>query len=364
MTKRQVIFFLAALLIAVTGVAGCGIAFGGQPAERSTPRTLQTVAGYVVPWDSRSVAAIRGGTLTEVSPVWYQPLENGKLAFASNEAQQSQAKIEALASSDSVAVLPTISNYVDNQWDGRLIHRLLSDPQLRAAHVAAIAALARSGRWAGIDLDYESLMTQDRGAYSAFVRDVAAALHHEGKRLTLTVHAKTAEPGDWSGARAQDWRALGAAADEVRVMAYDYSTETSSPGPIAPVGWVKSVLQLAVAEVPRDKIVLGLATYGYDWANGQPTQDLQTTDAVALAEAHGVPVKWDTSSQCPWFAYTDDQGHPHTVWYENAQSLKAKLNLALSYHIGGVFLWQLGGEDPAIWGPLHAARWGDSAVGL
>lgn len=356
MNRSHKAFVAVAILMGISSILGCGATTPTGPrAAQTSPYTLHTVAGYVVPWDARSVAATAQGALTEVSPDWYVPTESGQVVFASQDAQQSQSQTEALASSHHVLIVPTIANYVGDTWDGRLIHHLITDPQARAAHLAAIVELARSHQWAGIDLDYESLRAADRAAYSAFIHDLAAALHRVQKRLTLTVHAKTAEPGDWSGARAQDWRALGASADEVRVMAYDYSTDTSPPGAIAPVAWVQSVLQLAVAEVPRAKIVLGLATYGYDWMSGEQAQDLQWADAEALAQAHSAKVMWDPTSASPWFAYTDAGGHPHTVWYENARSLQAKLDLALRYRIGGVVLWRLGGEDPAIWELLRQA---------
>lgn len=346
---------MVALLAAAASIVGCGSTPTSHNAVQPSSypyAALHIVAGYVATWDARSVSASEN-TLTEVSPVWYEPTESGQIDFASPDAKQSQAAIVAQASSHHVAIMPTISNYVGSKWDGKLIHQLISDPQKRASHLAAIADLARSGPWAGIDLDYESLATADRAGYSAFIRDAATALHQIQKKLTLTVHAKTSEPGDWSGARAQDWQALGASADEVRVMAYDYSTGDSQPGPIAPVAWVENVLQLAVAEVPHDKIVLGLATYGYDWTSGEQGQDVQWADAEAIAQARGVPVMWDPTTQSPWFAYTDDQGNSHTVWFENERSLKAILDLAVRYHVGGVVLWQMGGEDPAIWNLLR-----------
>jgi spore germination protein YaaH len=355
MSRRRTAPILAGVLAIVSLLGGCAALPGGQSATQVSPYRLRIVAGYVAPEDDRGIAAIGQSTLTEVSPVWYQPTESGQLVFASPEAQQSQSELAAQTSARRVAVVPAISNYVGGRWDGDLIHRLITDPRLRSAHVAAIVDLGRSGQWAGVDLDYESLRAADRDAYSAFVRDVATALHRAQKKLTLAVHAKTAEPGDWSGAQAQDWQALGTSADEVRVMAYDYSTNSSPPGPIAPVAWVESVLNLAVAEVPRDKIVLGLGTYGYDWVDSKQGQDLQWADAEALAQKNGVDVKWDAASKSPWFEYTDDQDRSHTVWYENARSLKARLDLADRYHVAGVALWRLGGEDPAIWGLLRGA---------
>src|SRR5262245_35739833 len=98
--------------------------------------------------------------------------------------------------------MPSIANYRDGHWDGGLIHHLLTEPDARSAHIAAIVSLVASHAWAGIGLDYESLVGADREAYGAFIRDLGAALHQAHKRLSVTAHAKTSKPGDWSGARA------------------------------------------------------------------------------------------------------------------------------------------------------------------
>jgi spore germination protein len=354
--SRRTALVIVALLAELLGLAGCA---SQQPEGEDTtqvvgtPPTLQAIAGYTVPEDRRGVSTIGNDVLTEISPVWYQPTESGQLVFATDEAEQSISAIEAEAVSHHVAVVPSISNFRGERWDAALIHRIISNPQLRQAHITAIVGLITSQGWSGIDIDYESLAARDRAAYSAFIHDLAVALHQARRRLTITVHAKVAEPGDWSGARAQDWRALGASADEVRVMAYDYSTEDSPPGAIAPLPWVEKVLQLAVSEVPRDKIMLGVPTYGYDWASGQQAQDLQWTDVQALIQAHGVAVTWDQKSQTPWFTYVDKQGHPHTVWYEDARSMQAKIDLAVRDRVHGIVIWRLGGEDPAIWKQLR-----------
>lgn len=309
----------------------------------------------MVPEDARGILAMGKGILTEISPVWFQPTESGALVFASRQAEQSAPGIEIEALAHHVAVIPSISNFRDGQWDGHLIHRIIADPQMSETHIAAIVRLVTTHQWAGIDVDYESLAASDRGAYSTFISDLATALHQAQKRLTMTVHAKTAEPGDWSGARAQDWRALGLSADEVRVMAYDYSTADSPPGAIAPLPWVESVLRLAVSEVPHDKLLLGVGTYGYDWASGQHGQDVQWTDVEVIAQARSSSVIWDATSQSPWFTYSDNQGRQHTIWYENARSLQAKIALAARYQVKGIVIWRLGGEDPAIWEQLRQA---------
>ncbi len=171
----------------------------------------------------------------------------------------------------------------------------------------------------------------------------------------MTVHAKTAEPGTWPGARAQDWRAIGAAADEVRVMAYDYTSAGSPPGPVAPAAWVDQVLELATSLVPRDRIVLGVPTYGYDWTAGAEGTAVQWADVQAIADARNASPQWDSDHSAPWLRYTDERGRDHTVWYENARSLATKLDVARRHGVDRLVLWRLGGEDPDIWWTLRAA---------
>jgi spore germination protein YaaH len=315
----------------------------GAPAARAE------VAAYLVAWDPRSRVPATGGVLTEANPVWFRPAADGALVPTADPA--AVARVESDAAARGVAVAPSIANVEDGRWQGDLVAAIVADPGRRSAHVAAIVDLVRARHWPGIDIDYESLPAGARAAYSAFVAELAAALHRVPATLSVTVHAKTAEPGDWAGARAQDWHAIGAAADEVRVMAYDYSQEDSPPGPIAPPDWVGRVLKLATASIPAGRVVLGVPTYGYDWTAGAGAVPVQWADATATARAHGVTPARDATE--PWYAYVDSRGRHHTVWYEDARSLAAKLAVAKRYGVTRLVLWRLGGEDPAIWSTLR-----------
>jgi spore germination protein YaaH len=349
--RAGVIRGIGAILLIAAVLAGSGC--GG--ATTSAPAAGVGVAGYVVPWDPRSSAAAGAGVLTEVSPVWYEPTAAGSVTYASAQARSSADAVSADAHAHRVSLAPSISNSF-NGWDGALVARLVADPGKRSAHVGAIVDLVRAHGWPAVDIDYEALPASSRNAYSAFVAELAAAMHRLPARLSVTVHAKTSEPGGWAGARAQDWRAIGAVADEVRVMAYDYSYPGSHPGPIAPSAWVGQVLKLATALVPRDRIVLGVPTYGYDWEPDSAGVPVLWPDVQATLREHPVEPHWDGRSSSPWLRYTDDQGREHTVWYENARSLSVKVDLAKRSGVRRFVLWRLGGEDPAMWRALRTAR--------
>jgi len=43
------------------------------------------------------------------------------------------------------------------------------------------------------------------------------------------------------------------------------------------------------------------------------------------------------------------------VWFEDAESSRAKFRLAQAAGIGGVYLWMYGSADPGIWPTLRQA---------
>ncbi len=170
-----------------------------------------------------------------------------------------------------IPIVPSITNTSHGSWDTERIRRILHDPVLLRQHIDAVVALARAEDFAGVDIDIEELGAQDRDAFSSYIAQLAAALHEDDRILAVDVFAKDSDAGYDERNLAQDYAALGRSADQLRIMAYDYHWATSAAGPIAPLNWVRSVLQYAVSQVSADKIVLGLPTFGYSWAKGGRT---------------------------------------------------------------------------------------------
>ncbi|WP_162606154.1 glycosyl hydrolase family 18 protein [Jiangella asiatica] len=338
---------LVALLI--TSWAAIPATSPDEPPERTW-----TVGAYLAPWDQqRGLASLQvaSDVLTSVSPVWYTPTDAGGLT-RNQESETDDVRDQAWALG--LEVIPSISNFRDDQWDGALVHELVADPRRRAGHVQAIVDTVHANSWDGIDVDYEALAPQDYEAFGVFLHELADALHDQGRRLTAALPAATTDdpPG-----LARLYELAGAAVDEVRVMAYDHAWAGSEPGPIAPVGWVDDVVRFAVRHIPEDRVILGLAAHGYDWgaAGDDGARSVMFADAMAVAERHDSVVQWDTDAQVPWFTYPGAQNE-HAVWFEDAPSLAAKLDVATEHDLGGVFVWRLGGEDPTLWRVLGTGR--------
>ena len=234
----------------------------------------------------------------------------------------------------------------------------LTSPTTQQAFISASIALLKQYKFTGLDIDFEGLGSDNRDAFTAFTRNLATALHTENKQLAVTLEARIANQVP------MDWHSVGQIADEVRIMTYDYHSQTTSqPGPIAPLGWVKEVVDYAVQNIDPSKIVVGLGNYGYDWQAPDATNASWTGTGVSFEEAQtlsqsqnspiihatGIDPRGYDIGIAPYFQYTDTTGNQHSVWFEDAASLQQKVDLLNQYPLKGVIFWSVGIGDQTFW---------------
>ncbi|MEW6367514.1 MAG: glycosyl hydrolase family 18 protein [Acidobacteriota bacterium] len=297
-------------------------------------------------------AATSRGAIDAVAVDWYASLPNGGLRTDRSE----DLTFVAEARSRGLRVAATVTNLSRKTWDfdPALAHRLLTSRKLRNRHISRIVSLCVSKGYDGIDLDWESLYETDRDRFSQFVERLAAALHPKGKYLAIAVHAKTSEPGGWSGARAEDYKRLGAAVDEFNVMTYDYSGSWSHPGPISPPDWADAVLAFAESVVAPGKIRMGVPFYGYDWV-GSDADGVLWSDVQSLIAEYAPTLVRDSSGEVT-FNYQDQSARTHTVFFQDRTAIGIKLQMLLDKHpsIAGIGIWVMGDEDPGFWDEIVA----------
>lgn len=301
----------------------------------------------------------------DASPFWYQLHSDGLVSKSCSCTTESQiADVVQRLHSRKIPVLPTIT-----QVQGAPeMARFLTDQSARERHVRQIVGIVVDHGFAGIDLDYESMAfggtVKDRIAtkngFSQLARELATALHAHGKKLVITVGARTttSDYGNWS---VYDYAAIGAVVDKFRIMTYDYGWKGGSPNPVAPYWWVDQVIAHATSLVPAGKVWLGIPSYGYDWRIGGGDATAVTYDkALALQRTYGAKREWvetDGSARvvrAPKFTYRDAKGGTHTVWYNDAASMRRLMSLVSAYKLGGAAMWSLGNEDPAMWPATRA----------
>lgn len=345
------LWLLSLVAVSLLVVAFLVVPRGGGPVAHSP-----VVVASLPFWNlgpGTDVVVEHRGSVNEVSPWIYGLSRDGRVLeqFPPEQTAEVGARIAQLRQAG-IPIVPSLANITDGEWAYEPVAAVLHDPVRRHRHVAEIVELVEREDYAGIDIDYENLRSGDRQVFSDFVTELGAALDAAGRTLSVAVFAKDSDAGYDERNVAQDYAAIGKAADQVRLMGYDFHWNTSPPGAVAPIGWIRSVLDYAKTQVPPERIVLGVPLYGYDWVVGGEGTGVTWLKAFQLATEHGARPQYDAHAQSPWFRYTDEQGREHEVWFENAASSKAKFEAARGAGIGGVYLWMFGYEDTDTWAEL------------
>lgn len=235
---------------------------------------------------------------------------------------------------------------VSNQFSGAVAKELLESGVNRTNLIENILVEIEKYGFTGINIDIEGIYPANREHFSLFIKEAYTTLNSKGYLLTVAVPAKTYDSitNGWSGAF--DYEVIGQHADQVVLMTYDEHWSGGTPGPIASVDWVRNVVSYATTVIPKEKILVGLAAYGYDWSEAG-SKSYGVAKAAEVAATHGATIEWDSISQTPHYTYYDGAGIKHEVWYENSYSIPFKLNIVNEFDVLGVAIWRLGLEDAA-----------------
>ncbi len=326
-------------------------ALTGEPALQAVhPKTGRYIAAWLPDSfgsENRRSFEDNADILDEVSPFWYSPAPNGALRFGSDARDASLIK---LAHEKNVLVIPTIHNVV-NGTDP--VPGILNNPTTRRKHINAIVDEVMTYDYDGFDIDYEFLGAGLRDEYSAFIVELADALHKQGKLLTIAVHAKNC---DYCGLGSfQDWAVIGRSVDRLRIMTYDYNWRGGSAGPVAPLYWVRKVAAYAEEVVDPAKVVIGVPFYGYNWALSGGTARGQTWSMINdIIQTYDLDVNLKESNESGqvqenWIRYSTRSEGTREVWFSTSTGLDAKLRMVQDMDLAGIAIWRLGGEDPRNW---------------
>ena len=279
------------------------------------------------------------------------------------------SRVLALAKAHRVKVMPLVVNEAFNQ---PALRKLLADTAARARATRSLVQLCQQNGYWGIQFDIENVNIDDRDRLTSWYRETASALHRGGFTLSIAVVHRTednAGPTAYHRFLQDSWRAgydlaaLAQAGDFISLMTYSENTRRTPPGPVAALPWMRENIDYFLKYVPREKLSLGIPTYGDHWYVREdrtiPERARSWSETVGwawglgIAERHGAVMQWDSVAGVP-YAYFSNGGVYEWLFLENARSFREKLNLAKSSRLRGFSVWVLGPEDPAIWDILKA----------
>lgn len=252
---------------------------------------------------------------------------------------------------------------------------LLKDPSKHAKQLASeTLTLSKEIGITHVNLDFESysdVTEQNRQAFTEFIKEVAQGIKSQSEMIVsfdlISYHLiKT---------KLTDIATIAEYVDYVILMGYDFHFPQSYlTGPVSPISgakvkWgydVETAVELASRLVPRDKLVLGLTTQGYEWQTLSATAGaavIPGSYAVAsnrrveelLHACRNCTAAFDDLAREPYIIFPEGSSYQQ-IFYANEASLAQKLELAKKYRLAGVAIWALGYEGQSMLAPLQAFK--------
>lgn len=199
--------------------------------------------------------------------------------------------------------------------------------------------------YVGVDVDFEYIRPEDQVGYADFVNRLRETMNENGYRVSVALAPKTSSYQKGLLYEAMDYHLLGQSANTVFLMTYEWGYTYGPPLAVAPLPNVRQVLEYALTEIPKEKIVLGVPNYGYSWPlpyerGVTKARLIGNVEANVIAAERGVEIQYDERYQSPFFHY-EIGGRRYEVWFEDVRSIYAKLQLAAEKDIRGVGYWNL-----------------------
>ena len=297
----------------------------------------QIRAGFYVNWDAQSYNSLKENIdkLNMVMPEWLFVARNMDTVVTNIDSHALK-----LLRDHKTPILPMLSNYYNNDWDSKAVHDIISSPERRRYFIASILKVLKKNNFSGINVDLESLTEEGDENLISFQKELYVMLHKEGFKVTQDIPPFNTDYNLSELSRYNDY---------VVLMAYDMHFASSSPGPISPIDWVEAAINNLKKNIPAEKIIVGIPTYGYDWPDGDEGDDLTYQEAVVTAKESEGKIKFDKDNFNLDYDYYDENDHHHQVWFADAATCFNTMRLASDYNTAGVAVWRLGGEDKRIW---------------
>lgn len=203
----------------------------------------------------------------------------------------------------------------------------------------------------GINVDFEQLGEDCGIHFVQFLRELSVLC----RRNQLILSVDNYVPFNFNEYYRLDIQ--GQIADYVIIMGYDEHWHGSGdPGSVASIDYVSNGITKTLEKVPANKVINALPFYTIVWTTQGATvtdEYLTISNTPDYLNSVGVQPVWDETTCQNYLEWTVGD-KTRSVWLEDAESIKVKLNVMSSNNIAGVAVWRLGYGNAAVWELINA----------
>lgn len=239
-----------------------------------------------------------------------------------------------------------------DNFDAATSRAVLTNDETRAYVIKQLLAYCSMYELDGINLDFESVPADCSQQWLQFVRELTPRLHQEG----IIVSVDCFVPKPWTAQYMR--KELAEVVDYIVVMGYDEHYKGSEEsGSVASISWSREAITATLnQDVPKEKLILGVPFYTRIWTeeNGKITDasSYSMNQAYSIMKEKNAHINW-LENMGQYYGEATKNETTYKCWFEDARSIKERLQLVKEYDVAGVAGWKKGLEYQEIWSVIN-----------
>jgi spore germination protein len=248
-------------------------------------------------------------------------------------------------------LLTTLS--IKGEANLRVDFDILLNEEIQNRQIENILTIIRTKGYLGLNLSLQYISLSNIKLYENYFTKVTNHLNTEGYQVFVTINPNINELNNEVDFQRIDYSLINTLAQNIIFSSYEWAFNINPPSPITSVYGTEAFLNYILNFILPDKIIIGIATLGYDWelpyVAGISNVNVIAYDNVNnLANEFGAIIQFDDVSQTPYFTYTNGVVN-HAVWSINSRTIDATLDMVSKYNLKGISIWNITVFNPQLW---------------
>ncbi len=278
--------------------------------------------------------------LNVICPTWFAVIDND-----GNISNIASASYVNSAHNMGLEVWALVDNFTGG--DGFTTSEVLSHASSRANFISNVVSQTKAVGADGINLDFETVASEDGQSFVELVRELSIACREEGLVFSIDNYV----PMNFNDY--YDLEEQGIVADYCVIMGYDeHYAGSAETGSVASLSYVENGIINTLKEVDASKVINAVPFYTRIWhtSNGKISSEAVSMKAATEYIAnHSIAMEWDAEAGQNYGEFTSSDGTLNQIWMEDALSISQKIDSMKAHGIAGIAQWSLGMETSDVW---------------
>lgn len=302
-----------------------------------------TTSGFAYPYINQSYLIKTLPYLTYLSIFNYTVTDRGEIITYYDDTEIIQtAKAYGAAP---LMLITTLS--ATGQPDIEAAYDILTNEALQEQYISVILDLVKSKGYYGVNLSFQYLNSTNVNQYISLFNRVTHISNREGIPLFITINPNKTYVGNRLEYERVDISGINQEADSVAFLTFNWAYNFGPPVPIASIRDIEDLVDYALNYLSPESITVGFPVFGYDWelpyiVGFSRASAMSVESVINLAREISAIIEFDELSQTPYIRYIEaNTGMQHLIWFIDARSIDALMNLVSEYELNGTGIWNI-----------------------